>query len=114
MAVLTLQEPLTEMMDELGLTAYDIAAALNVDPRAVNRWRNDGSVPQREIRPRVAALLAFVDHLHNTFKSAGARRTWLESRSRYLGGLTRAEVIRAGRIDRVEADLIGLDEGVFE
>jgi hypothetical protein len=39
---------------------------------------------------------------------------WLHAQSAYLGWLTPAEVLRAGRIDRVHADLDGLAGGVYQ
>ena len=33
--------------------------------------------------------------------------------NRYLGGMTPADAVRAGRIDRVEAALEAFDSGVF-
>jgi hypothetical protein len=101
------------MTDELGLSVRDIAAALGIDARAVERWRSTDTLPQRETRQRWNQLLAVIEHLEDTFKIPEARRTWLHSPSDYLGGLTRAEVLCAGRFDRVEADLVALDAGIF-
>jgi len=41
-------------------------------------------------------------------------REWLDSESMYLGWLTPAEVLRAGRIDRASADLSGLAGGIYQ
>jgi hypothetical protein len=58
-------------------------------------------------------LLGLDARLRETFDSAEAIRGWLNAENRYLGGLTPAEAVRAGRVDRVEAALEALDSGVF-
>ncbi|MHB1005347.1 MAG: MbcA/ParS/Xre antitoxin family protein [Chloroflexota bacterium] len=51
--------------------------------------------------------------LLGTFTTAEAARAWLNAANRYLGGLTPADALRVGRLDRVEAALEALDSGVF-
>ena len=48
-----------------------------------------------------------------TFEGRDAVRRWFRSESRYLGGMTPAEAVRVGRLDRVGAALEALDSGVF-
>lgn len=98
---------------DLGLSASEIAAALETTPRTLERWRADSTHPQRETRRRLALLLALDRHLHETFEDPEASRTWLRAPSPYLGGLTPTDALRAGRADRVEAALEALDSGVF-
>jgi hypothetical protein len=61
----------------------------------------------------LAGLLALDVRLRETFDSAEESREWLNAENRYLGGLTPAEAVRAGRVDRVEAALEAIDSGIF-
>jgi len=107
-------EPLNEIVDDLGLTTDDIAGCLRVHKQTVERWRRNRTLPQTEVRRRLEALFAAIDHLRDTFSTVEARRSWLRQPSNYLGGFTPVEAIRAGRVDRVDADLSRLDRGIFD
>ena len=79
-------------------------------PRPIDRAtggisRGRGRVVEIE---RVGELLALRDRLVQVMGSAEAAHEWLHSASRYLGDFTPAEALKAGRIDRVGADLNGL------
>lgn len=97
----------------LGLSGSELAAALGSSPKTVERWRSGQTYPQHEARERLARLLALVEHLGETFRDRETAHSWLRTGSFYLGGLTPAEVLHAGRADRVEAALEALDSGVF-
>jgi hypothetical protein len=47
------------------------------------------------------------------FGSAEAAHEWLRAGSLYPGGFTPEEALKAGRLDRVRADLDGLAAGVY-
>jgi uncharacterized protein (DUF2384 family) len=98
---------------ELVLTDRDLARILDADARTLSRWRRGSHYPQTETRRRLAALLALERRLAEGFTTPEARRDWLHAPSRYLGGLAPVEVLRAGRIDRVEDALEALDSGIF-
>jgi putative toxin-antitoxin system antitoxin component (TIGR02293 family) len=98
---------------DLGLTRGELAAALDATPRTLERWRAGATHPQRDARRRLAALLNLDEHLRDTFTDSEAAREWLRAPNPYLGGLTPADALRAGRADRVEAALEALDSGVF-
>ena len=97
----------------LGLSRGEIANALGASPRTVERWHAGQTYPQHEARERLAELVAVEAHLGETFDDLESRSAWLHSGNPYLGGLTPLEVVRAGRVDRVEAALEALDSGVF-
>jgi uncharacterized protein (DUF2384 family) len=97
----------------LGLGRGELAGALGVSTRTVERWRAGLTYPQHEARERLAELVAVEGHLEETFGDPESGRAWLRSGNPYLGGLTPVEVMRAGRADRVEAALEALDSGVF-
>jgi hypothetical protein len=97
----------------LRLSEVELAQALDVNPRTLERWRAGTSYPQHEARERLSALEALAQRLTDTFVTPDAAGRWLHESSRYLGGLTPADALRVGRIDRVEAALEALDSGVF-
>lgn len=101
------------LKEGLGLSTNELAGALDAAPRTLERWRVGETYPQRDARRRLAALVALDDHLRETFEDAEAGYAWMRAGNRYLGGLTPAEAVRVGRIDRVEAALEALDSGVF-
>ena len=98
---------------DLTLSHDDLARALGVNRRTLERWRSGECYPQREARARFSALLDLNHHLRETFETPEDARAWVHASSRYLGGLTPADALRSGRADRVEAALEALDSGVF-
>lgn len=106
--------PLIEGLErDLGVSADTIARAVGVDRRTVDRWRANLSLPQGKSREQLAELVSLRDRLLNMCGSPEAAQEWLRASSRYLGGLTPEEVLLAGRLDRVRADLDGLAAGVY-
>jgi uncharacterized protein (DUF2384 family) len=98
---------------DLGLSIDTIAVALGVDRRTVERWRDDRNVPQGKTRERLRELAALRDLLMSLFETPETVQEWLRSPSRYLGGFTPEEILKAGRPDRVRADLEGLAAGIY-
>jgi hypothetical protein len=97
----------------LGLSDDELADALGASNRTFQRWRAGTAYPQQLARQRLAELLRLLQRASGTFEGPDAVRRWLHSESRFLGGLTPAEAIRVGRLDRAEATLEALDSGVF-
>jgi putative toxin-antitoxin system antitoxin component (TIGR02293 family) len=110
---MTPAQAVERLEEDLGLTRGELAAALDATPRTLERWRAGATHPQRDARQRLAALLNLDEHLRDTFTDREAAREWLRAPSPYLGGLTPADALRAGRADRVEAALEALDSGIF-
>ncbi|MBA2450668.1 MAG: helix-turn-helix transcriptional regulator [Chloroflexi bacterium] len=100
------------LKSDLGLTARDLAGALAVDRRTLDRWTTGRTHPQHEARARLAALLGLRERLLASLGGLEFAREWLKTPSLYLGHLTPLEVLRAGRPDRVEANLEAFDAGV--
>jgi transcriptional regulator with XRE-family HTH domain len=113
----TLERTLTQLIEalgaSLGLSRSDLAQAVGVTSRSIDRWLSGDAFPQREARDRLASLESLAERLHETFTTEDAARAWLHDATRYLGGLTPADALRAGRLDRVEAALEALDSGIF-
>lgn len=102
-----------EALDEMGLSPEELASALGTTPRTLHRWRKGASYPPPLARQRLAELLRLQDRVRNTFEGPDAVRRWFRSKSRYLRGLTPADVVREGRPDRAHAALDAFDAGIF-
>jgi len=102
-----------ELERDMSISLETIALAVDVDRRTVERWRANQSVPQGKTRERLAGLVALRDQLLRAFGTPELAQDWLRARSRYLGGFTPEEALKAGRVDRVRADLDGLAAGVY-
>jgi transcriptional regulator with XRE-family HTH domain len=111
--VLSCRTILEGLERDLGLSIETIALALGVDRRTVERWRHDLSLPQGKTRERLGELVALRDQLLRMLGTPEAAREWLGASSRYLGGFTPTEALKAGRLDRVRADLDGLAAGIY-
>ena len=110
---MTPRQALDTLETELGIPEEDLAQALNSSGRSLQRWRAGSAHPQQLARQRLAELLRLHERVREAFEGQNAVRLWVHSHSRYLSGITPAEAIRAGRLDRVEAALEALDSGAF-
>lgn len=110
---ITPRRALDTLETALGIAEEELAQALNSNRRTLQRWRAGTAYPQQMARQRLAELIRLQQRVQETFDGPDAMRRWFHSESRYLGGMTPAEAIRVGRLDRVEAALEALDSGVF-
>lgn len=108
------QQVIIELEQAFGLSQEDLARAIDVNVRTVERWRKGAAVPQREARERLAVLLRLRDRLNDTFTTEDAARGWLHRPNRYLRSLTPADTLRVGRPDRVDGALEVIDAGVYQ
>ena len=98
---------------DLGLSAQDLASALGISSRTLERWRMGGLAAARsDSSQRLDHLLQLRNRVFETVRE-DAVSDWLNTRRRYLGDLTPIEVIRAGRPDRVLDMLTAIDHGLF-
>lgn len=109
----TPRQALDKLEKSLGVSDDELAQALNSNRRTLQRWREGTAYPQQLARQRLAELLRLQQRVRETFEGPDAVRRWFHIESRYLGGMTPAEAIRVGRLDRVQAALEALDSGVF-
>lgn len=107
------RQALDRLESDLGLTPEDLVGALDIDRRTLKRWLGGETYPQREARRRLVELLGLSQRLCESFDSPEGAREWLHAPSRYLGGITPAEALRSGRLDRVEAAFEALESGIF-
>lgn len=96
---------------DLGLDDDGLARALQVDTPTLTRWMHGETYPSQGGRDRLHALATLHARLGLTWKTTAAARRWLHRPSPYLGYAEPADMIRAGRFDRVEAALEAIDSG---
>lgn len=109
---ITPAQALTLLREELGLTDAELGAVLGAAPRTLTRWRAGLAHPQHAARAGLVRLLRLRERLQATFRGPASARGWLHLPNPYLGELTPAEALRAGRLDRVEAALGVFAEGM--
>ncbi|MBV9278740.1 MAG: helix-turn-helix domain-containing protein [Chloroflexi bacterium] len=108
-------QAIRDLENDLGLKPEDIAAALGVDRRTVERWRDKGDIPQERARQDLARLHALRDRLLESFTPEGAR-SWVHNSSGFFRGLKPVQIIRGGQVDGVAsafAALEALEDGAY-
>ena len=106
-------QALEQLELDLGLDNDDLAGALDVTARSLDRWRTGETYPQRDARQRLSTLLELDQRLQDTFDSRDAIKLWMHSSNRYLRSLKPSEAAKVGRFDVIEAALDALDVGIF-
>lgn len=113
MSRITVAELIRELERDLSLPPQELAQALRVNPRTIDRWLK-GDIPQRnEGRQRLDDLEDLRNRIYRTFSHREAAQAWLKRDNRYLGNVPPAEFLRTGRFDRVNAALETIDSGYF-
>src|SRR5579872_1838309 len=98
MSRITVAELIWKLERDLNLSPQEIAQALGVHPRTVDRWL-EGDIPQRnEGRQRLDALEDLRNRIYRTFSSQEAAQAWIQRENRYLGNISPAEFLRTGRL----------------
>jgi uncharacterized protein (DUF2384 family) len=106
--------PAIEQLEaDLGISSNLLASAVGVDKKTVQRWKAGTHDPQGKSRQRFKELLELRIYMLELLGTPEAAQDWLNSQSVYLGNFTPAEALKAGRLDRVRADLDGLAAGVY-
>ncbi len=103
----------TQLEQELGLSSQDLAGAVGVSGRTVERWRH-GALPQNEALKRLDELVALHRRLSETFTSLEAARQWLHHPNEYLRGLRPADALRTGHLQQVHGALEVIDAGIYQ
>ena len=107
------RQALESLRKGFGLSDDDVAGALGTTARTLKRWKVNAAYPQQAARHKLARLLQLQERVQEAFEGDDAAQRWAQGASRYLGGITPAEAIRAGRIDRAEAALDAFDAGIY-
>ena len=97
----------------LELTDPEIAGALGVDRKTVQRWREHRSVPSITHRRRMEKLQQLRHLLETSFRGPEAGERWLHAPSPGLAGRTPLSVLTDGDLDAVLQLLGTLAAGAF-
>lgn len=108
----TIADAIAALERDLGLTSTELAGGLGVTTRTLDRWRKGESLPQRDARERLGALVSVRDHAYETLLADEVGR-WIRSSLPVLAGLSPADLIRSGRADRVDHVLGAIEHGIY-
>jgi len=107
----TLEGAIQQLASDFGLSARELAQALGVDRRTLERWASGDTYPRARAKDRLVRLAALHGRLAETFETTDAARAWLHHPMPYLGNMVPADAVRVGRFESVEAALEAIDSG---
>ena len=108
---ITLKPALDQLEHDFGLSSRELAQALGVDRRTLERWASGDTFPRHAARDRLLALVAVHARLAELFETAEDARTWLHRPLPFLGRMAPIDAVKVGRIESVDAALEAIDEG---
>jgi putative toxin-antitoxin system antitoxin component (TIGR02293 family) len=108
---ITLKPALEQLEHDFGLSSTELAQALGVDRRTLERWANGDTFPRHAARDRLLALVALHARLAELFETVEDARDWLHRPLPYLGRMAPIDAVKVGRIESVDAALEAIDEG---
>jgi putative toxin-antitoxin system antitoxin component (TIGR02293 family) len=108
---ITLKPVLEQLEHDFGLSSTELAQALGVDRRTLERWANGDTFPRHAARDRLLALVALHARLAELFETVEDARDWLHRPLPYLGRMAPIDAVKVGRIESVDAALEAIDEG---
>jgi uncharacterized protein (DUF2384 family) len=91
----------------------DIAAALQVDRRTVQRYSSGDSYPTRRVRGNIADLREISILLDEIFSDQADAIRWLNTKVPMLKGRRPIDLIQKGRLDEVITALATYQSGAF-
>jgi putative toxin-antitoxin system antitoxin component (TIGR02293 family) len=106
-----LKPALEQLEHDFGLSSSELAQALSVDRRTLERWAGGDTFPRHAARDRLLALVALHARLAELFETAEDVRTWLHRPLPFLGRMAPIDAVEVGRIEGVEDALEAIDEG---
>ena len=108
---ISLKPALDQLEHDLGLSRRELAQALSVDRRTLERWASGDTFPRHAARDRLLALVALHTRLAGLFETAEDVREWLHRPLPFLGRMAPIDAVKVGRIESVDAALEAIDEG---
>jgi uncharacterized protein (DUF2384 family) len=91
----------------------DIAAALQVDRRTVQRYSSGDSYPTRRVRNNIADLREISILLDEIFSDQADSIRWLNTTVQLLKGRRPIDLIQKGKLDEVITALATFQSGAF-
>jgi putative toxin-antitoxin system antitoxin component (TIGR02293 family) len=107
------RQTLDGVMDNFQLDNADLAAALQVDRRTIQRYRNEDTLPTRKVRERLARLREISILLEEVFRTSEGAITWLYTPVPLLEGRRPIDLMRRGKLDEVITALETYQSGAF-
>ena len=108
---ITLKPALDQLEHDFGLSSVELAQAVGVDRRTLERWASGDTFPRHAARDRLLALVAIHTRLAELFETAEDMRAWLHRPLPFLGRMAPIDAVKVGRIESVDAALEAIDEG---
>jgi len=107
-----LADQLSGLRERVPISEADVSRATGADQGTVRAWIHGEAAPTGMHANRVAELIAVIDEMAGTFKPESLA-TWLNDAVPALGGQAPADLIAAGRYERVMDLALGLSAGAF-
>jgi putative toxin-antitoxin system antitoxin component (TIGR02293 family) len=107
------RQTLDGVMDNFQLDNADLAAALQVDRRTIQRYRNEDTLPTRKVRERLARLREISILLEEVYRTSEGAITWLYTPVPLLEGRRPIDLMRRGKLDEVITALETYQSGAF-
>jgi len=107
------QKTLNKYKEEYGWDNADIAAALQVDRRTVQRYSSGDSYPTRRVRTNIAALREISILLDEIFSDQADSIRWLNTTVSLLKGRRPIDLIQKGKLDEVISVLATFQSGAY-
>jgi len=95
----------------LGVSQETLSRILNVSLRTTSRWMKGQVVPRG--KPELSRLARIVSLLQKTLPNTEAIRDYLNHPNPNLGNEKPISILARGEFDRIESDLVALQEGVY-
>lgn len=108
---IVLKPTLQQLVTDFGMTNQELAGALRVDRRTLERWEAGETFPRPTALESLQQLIALHERLADTFETVEAMRTWLHRPLPFLGGMAPIDAVKVGRMSSVDAALEAIDEG---
>src|SRR5690242_10355022 len=91
---ITLKPALDQLEHDFGLSSSELAQAVGVDRRTLDRWASGDTFPRHATRDRLLALVALHDRLAGLFETDEVARTWLHRPLPFLGGMAPIDAVK--------------------
>jgi transcriptional regulator with XRE-family HTH domain len=101
-----------ESLRKRGIRQNEVADLLGTRPEQVSRWNKGQAYPHSSTERALLELEFIVDQLGDFYEPNEARQ-WLFSPQKHLGGISPAELIKAGKIDEVRRLVNQMRDGVY-
>ncbi len=101
---------LVEDVTNSGITQTDLAKAVGTTVRTVQNWASGSARPKGKSAERLVDVSQIVTALRDVFRDE-AIHIWLRTRNRNLDGRRPLELLAAGDVDQVLAEVNNLVRG---